>query len=67
MIIEVRKRQFSMLSRVALNSGWTFKQQDWSSDDWLPVANVPSQVHMDLLANKKYKDHNTTPTRKKLN
>ncbi|TQS32467.1 hypothetical protein Golomagni_07214, partial [Golovinomyces magnicellulatus] len=41
---------------VALNSGWSFKQQDWPSDEWLPVANVPSQVHMDLLANKKIPD-----------
>jgi len=41
-------------SRTQISSGWTFKQQDWPSEEWLPVSQVPSQIHMDLLANKKY-------------
>jgi beta-mannosidase len=41
------------LSRTQLSSGWRFKQQDWPAEEWLPVAKVPSQVHMDLVANKK--------------
>ena len=40
-------------SRVEISQGWSFKQQDASSDEWLPVASVPSEVHLDLLANKK--------------
>ncbi|KAH6700937.1 beta-mannosidase [Verticillium dahliae] len=48
----------SMLrSRQNLRSGWSFKQHD--DDDpgaWLPVETVPSQVHIDLLANKRIPD-----------
>ncbi|GJN77300.1 hypothetical protein PLIIFM63780_000790 [Purpureocillium lilacinum] len=43
-------------SRTQISSGWTFKQQDWPSEEWLPVSQVPSQIHMDLLANKKIPD-----------
>lgn len=39
-------------TRVELSSGWEFKQQD--DKDWLPVRRVPSEVHVDLLAHKKY-------------
>lgn len=47
-----------LLSRLDLKSGWTFKQRDDESPlAWLPVKEVPSQVHLDLLANKKYIDH----------
>lgn len=53
MIIPTLRASSDMASRVQLSSGWSFKQQDWPEDEWLPVANVPSQVHMDLLANKK--------------
>ncbi|CAJ2512078.1 Uu.00g077030.m01.CDS01 [Anthostomella pinea] len=43
-------------SRDYLNKGWTFRQSDDdTADAWLP-AQVPSQVHMDLLANKKIPD-----------
>ncbi|RSM05103.1 hypothetical protein CDV31_009737 [Fusarium ambrosium] len=36
-----------------LTTGWSLKQRDDQSEDpWLPVAQVPSQVHIDLLANK---------------
>ncbi|CRK17853.1 hypothetical protein BN1723_011420 [Verticillium longisporum] len=44
-------------SRQNLRSGWSFKQHD--DDDpgaWLPVKTVPSQVHIDLLANKRIPD-----------
>ncbi|KAL3964705.1 hypothetical protein ACCO45_001709 [Purpureocillium lilacinum] len=43
-------------SRTQISSGWTFTQQDWPSEEWLPVSQVPSQIHMDLLANKKIPD-----------
>lgn len=32
--------------------GWSFKQTD--TEDWLPVKKVPTNVHLDLLDNKKY-------------
>lgn len=38
-----------------LNTGWSMKQADDISDEcWLPVKRVPSQVHIDLIANEKY-------------
>jgi beta-mannosidase len=37
-----------------LNHGWSFKQSDDNSDDaWLPVAKVPTTVHIDLGDNGK--------------
>ncbi|KAJ3943132.1 uncharacterized protein N0V96_007366 [Colletotrichum fioriniae] len=45
------------LIRHELSQGWTFKQQDDTSEEaWLPVPSIPSQVHVDLLANKKIPD-----------
>ncbi|KAL0930557.1 glycosyl hydrolase family 2 [Colletotrichum truncatum] len=45
------------LLRHEINSGWSFKQKDDESENpWLPVAKVPSEVHVDLLANKKIPD-----------
>ena len=35
-----------------LVTGWSFKQTD--SEEWLPVKKVPTNVHLDLLDNKKY-------------
>lgn len=35
-----------------LSSGWSFKQTD--TEDWLPVARVPTNVHLDLLDHDKY-------------
>ncbi|KAJ6147195.1 hypothetical protein N7497_009177 [Penicillium chrysogenum] len=35
----------------SLSSGWSFKDRD--TDEWLPVASVPSVVQQDLIANKK--------------
>uniref|UniRef100_A0A8H7TPT4 Beta-mannosidase B n=1 Tax=Bionectria ochroleuca TaxID=29856 RepID=A0A8H7TPT4_BIOOC len=44
-------------SKFQLESGWVFKQEDDSSSDpWLPVSRVPTQIHMDLLDNKKIPD-----------
>ncbi|TFB06397.1 Beta-mannosidase B [Trichoderma ghanense] len=39
-----------------LNKGWTFRQHQGPSAGWLPVEKVPTQVHIDLLANKKIPD-----------
>ncbi|OQE16595.1 hypothetical protein PENFLA_c027G02379 [Penicillium flavigenum] len=40
-----------------LKTGWSMKQADDISDEcWLPVKKVPSQVHIDLIANKKIPD-----------
>ena len=40
-------------SKVPLSAGWSFKQDEWSSNEWLPVEQVPTQIHMDLLAHQK--------------
>lgn len=34
-----------------VSSGWQLKQTD--TEDWLPVARVPTNVHLDLMDNKK--------------
>jgi hypothetical protein len=39
-------------SRIELREGWSMKEVD--GEEWLPVRKVPSQVHVDLLANKMY-------------
>lgn len=37
-----------------LKTGWSLKQAgDVSNECWIPVKKVPSQVHIDLIANKK--------------
>lgn len=44
-------------SRHDLSHGWQLREYDGnpsSENPWLPVQHVPTQVHMDLLANKKY-------------
>ncbi|KAI1751250.1 family 2 glycosyl hydrolase [Xylaria castorea] len=46
-------------SRHELSHGWQFREYGGSSskeDPWLSVQSVPTQVHMDLLANKKIPD-----------
>ncbi|KAI0401166.1 family 2 glycosyl hydrolase [Xylaria palmicola] len=45
-------------SRHDLSHGWQFREDDGTSPGhpWLPVPRVPSQVHMDLLANSKIRD-----------
>jgi hypothetical protein len=38
-----------------LTDGWTFKQaDDTSKDAWLPVKRVPTNIHLDLIANGRY-------------
>ena len=38
-----------------LSTGWRFKKTDNQGDEaWMPVASVPSVVHQDLEANKKF-------------
>ncbi|KAK4985622.1 hypothetical protein LTR66_008112 [Elasticomyces elasticus] len=37
-----------------LSKGWSFKQSD--ANEWLPVACVPTNVHLDLIENKKIPD-----------
>jgi beta-mannosidase len=34
-----------------LTKGWEFKQTD--GEEWLPVARVPTNVHLDLMDNQK--------------
>ncbi|KAK5990024.1 Beta-mannosidase B [Cladobotryum mycophilum] len=43
-------------SRVELSTGWSFREHKASPQEWLPVARVPTQVHIDLLANNKIPD-----------
>lgn len=40
-----------------LTSGWSFKQTD--TDEWLSVARVPTNVHLDLLDHDKYGERYT--------
>lgn len=43
------------LSTRELTTGWSLKQRDDQCEEhWLPVAQVPSQVHIDLLANNMF-------------
>ena len=35
-----------------LERGWEFKQTN--TDEWMPVARVPTNVHLDLIDNQKY-------------
>ncbi|KAK0389237.1 hypothetical protein NLU13_2812 [Sarocladium strictum] len=43
-------------SRQQLVSGWYLKAKDAPEEAWMPVAKVPSQVHVDLIAHKKIAD-----------
>jgi beta-mannosidase len=47
-----------MLKHTALpiNKGWTFKQADDENAKFLPVAQFPTNVHLDLIANKIIED-----------
>lgn len=36
---------------IELKECWTFKQTD--TEKWLPVKRVPTNVHLDLMDNKK--------------
>lgn len=45
----------SLFSAEELGKGWQFKPTEDPSDEaWLPVAKVPTVVHLDLMANNKY-------------
>lgn len=37
-----------------LSAGWEFRQTDDEFGEWLPVARVPTNVHLDLMDNDKY-------------
>ncbi|KAI9805980.1 MAG: hypothetical protein M1825_000594 [Sarcosagium campestre] len=39
-----------------LDQGWTFKQEAEASDKWRPVSQLPTNVHLDLLANHEIPD-----------
>ncbi|RDL42366.1 putative beta-mannosidase B [Venustampulla echinocandica] len=36
---------------IPIDSGWTFKQADKTESEFLPVAQFPTNVHLDLIAN----------------
>lgn len=44
-----------MLTRTAIDSNWTFKQAG-GDDDFLPVAQFPTNIHLDLMKHKKIPD-----------
>jgi len=37
-----------------LDHRWSFKQADGDDHEWLPVAKVPTNLHLDLLTHRKY-------------
>lgn len=39
-----------------IDKGWTFKQADKKDSEFLPVAQFPTNVHLDLIANKVIED-----------
>ena len=39
-----------------IHDGWQFKQADSSKSQWLPVAQFPTNVHLDLIANNIIED-----------
>lgn len=41
----------SAMATQELSTGWSFKQTD--TEEWMPVAKVPTNVHLDLMDNKK--------------
>jgi hypothetical protein len=46
-----------------LSTGWFMKEHGAEEDTgpWLPVRRVPSEVHLDLLANKKSVSSSKSP------
>lgn len=45
----------ALFSSETLSTGWEFKITEGGPlESWLPVAKVPTTVHLDLLDNKKY-------------
>lgn len=43
--------EMSLFSSDELATGWEFKNSE--DVEWLPVARVPTVVHLDLMQNKK--------------
>ncbi|KAH8703623.1 putative beta-mannosidase B [Talaromyces proteolyticus] len=41
---------------IPIDKGWTFKQADNDESEFLPVAQFPTNVHLDLMANKLLED-----------
>jgi beta-mannosidase len=41
---------------IPISKGWTFKQSDNPDSLFLPVAQFPTNIHLDLIANKIIKD-----------
>lgn len=41
----------------SLSTGWTFKESNDPDGPWMPVPVIPSVMHQDLMANKKYVRH----------
>ena len=50
MRFEDMAHQFTELT---LSQNWWFRQTDEAENDWLPVKEVPSTVHQDLIDNDK--------------
>ena len=48
-----REEDAYMFTATVLSEGWSFRQADRPQDEWLPVKQVPSTVHQDLIDNKK--------------
>jgi beta-mannosidase len=44
--------EMSLFASKELATGWEFKNSE--EDAWLPVAKVPTVIHLDLMHNKKY-------------
>lgn len=43
-----------IFKQIDLSRGWQFRQTDQEKDEWLPVRQVPSTVHQDLIDNGLY-------------
>lgn len=43
-------------TNLPINKGWTFRQADKEDSKFLPVAQFPTNVHLDLIANKIIED-----------
>lgn len=41
---------------IPVHSGWAFKAADEDDSHWLPVAQFPTNIHLDLLAHQKIPD-----------
>lgn len=51
---QVPRQTFSVMAQhttIPLDKGWTFKQADKEDSKFLPVAQFPTNVHLDLIAN----------------